>query len=598
MKVSIVVPVYNAGRHLGPCLDSLLRQTLAGWEAICVDDGSTDGSGNILDEYARRDARIVVHHLANGGAGAARNFALSRARGRWIGFVDSDDWVSEDYFESLVACAEASEADIAATSNVVTVDESGETKKDMGIGSPEAAVGTFGRIRMFLATGSACNKIYRAEFLKGSRIRFPESCCAAEDNGFTLKALATGAKVATTDAGRYHYRTVAGSLTHKSGSASDERSAGVFRELLSWVETSVPVEERRLWCGAIAVRAEGFPGFHLRTIASLTSYPARIATVCRAIESLKAQTVRPDKIVLWLSEDDFPERELPTSLTGLVDEVFEIRWVKGDMRSHKKYFYALREFASDLVMTFDDDFHYPPQAVGDLLQSFRKFPDCVSARRAHLIALTPQGGLAPYNEWEQECRRYVGVPLHSLCATTGAGTLFPPYAVPPSVLDESRIRRLAFSADDLWLKFATLVWGMKTVVCSADADFGNPIDDGTRAGLWRENVLGGGNDACLRKLVGEFGEAATLAKLIAEQAEFGRRGVVGLCLFRLRKRLELTLLIRKENLIAQISVREAVGESAVALKLVRAAVGGALCLVEHGVAYTIRRMMEKRETKR
>lgn len=593
MKLSVVVPVYNVERYLAACLDSLRQQTFTDWEAICVDDGSTDGSAAILDAYAAKDPRIVVRHLENGGAGVARNFALSVAQGDWIGFVDADDWVSEDYFGNLVACAESSGADIAATSGVVISDGSGTTVKDMGIGAPGVTDEVFCRIRMFLATGSAWNKIYRAGFLREHDIRFPATCCAAEDNGFTLKALACCRRIAMTDGGYYNYRIVSGSLTHSAGSAHDERSAEVFRGLLEWVDRAVDEAERRLWRGAIVVRAEGFPGFRMRVIASLTSYPPRIATVHKVVESLKAQSFSLDKIVLWLSEDDFPSHELPSALTCLVDDVFDIRWVRGNLRSHKKYFYALQEFESDAVITFDDDILYPQEAVATLVRSFRRFPDCISARRVHLITLASDGGFAPYREWKQECLDFVGVPMFSLCATTGGGTLFPPYAVPRIAFDEERIRRFAGSADDLWLKFTSLALGVRTVLCSASDVLGASVAAAEGSALWRENVLGGANDTCVTALTAAFGQEATLGRISAEQSGFRRRNPIAMCLFRLRRRIELALLIRKEALIAAIAARRSAGGSTALLRLERMAVGALLCLSEHGPVYSARRLLKK-----
>ena len=103
-KFSIIIPVYNVAPYLRECLDSVLAQTFTEWEAICVDDGSTDGSGDILNEFADKDARIKVLHQANSGVSVARNCGLENAIGDWIGFVDSDDVVDADW---LSCCMEA-----------------------------------------------------------------------------------------------------------------------------------------------------------------------------------------------------------------------------------------------------------------------------------------------------------------------------------------------------------------------------------------------------------------------------------------------------------------------------------------------------------
>lgn len=100
-EFSIIIPVYNVAPYLRECLDSVLAQTFTAWEAICVDDGSTDGSGRILDEYAAKDNRLGVFHQANSGASAARNRGLDCARGSWILFLDGDDVLHPDTLSRL-----------------------------------------------------------------------------------------------------------------------------------------------------------------------------------------------------------------------------------------------------------------------------------------------------------------------------------------------------------------------------------------------------------------------------------------------------------------------------------------------------------------
>lgn len=94
---SIIIPVYNVAPYLRECLDSVLAQTFLDWEAICVDDGSTDESGAILDEYAAKDRRFRVFHQPNAGVSAARNKALDEAKGEWIGFLDADDMIASEW---------------------------------------------------------------------------------------------------------------------------------------------------------------------------------------------------------------------------------------------------------------------------------------------------------------------------------------------------------------------------------------------------------------------------------------------------------------------------------------------------------------------
>ena len=99
--ISLIIPVYNVENYLRQCLDSIINQTLKEIEIICINDGSTDSSKQILEEYALKDERIKIINQKNKGAGAARNSGIDAATGEYIGFVDSDDWVNLDAFEKL-----------------------------------------------------------------------------------------------------------------------------------------------------------------------------------------------------------------------------------------------------------------------------------------------------------------------------------------------------------------------------------------------------------------------------------------------------------------------------------------------------------------
>ena len=111
-KVSIIIPVYNVKEYLRRCFESILDQTFSAYEVIVVDDGSTDGGGLLCDELGARDARVRVFHQENGGLSAARNAGLARARGEYIAFLDSDDYVMPNFLERLLKTAETQNADI------------------------------------------------------------------------------------------------------------------------------------------------------------------------------------------------------------------------------------------------------------------------------------------------------------------------------------------------------------------------------------------------------------------------------------------------------------------------------------------------------
>ena len=108
-KISVIVPVYNVERYLRRCIDSILAQTFTDFELLLIDDGSKDSSGEICDEYAAKDSRIIVFHKENGGVSSARNVGLDNVRGEWVAFVDADDKISDGYFH---ICEEHENADV------------------------------------------------------------------------------------------------------------------------------------------------------------------------------------------------------------------------------------------------------------------------------------------------------------------------------------------------------------------------------------------------------------------------------------------------------------------------------------------------------
>lgn len=177
MKLSVIVPVYNVEKYLAECVNSLLSQTLTDLEILLVDDGSTDSSGEICDRYAAEHPGIITClHVENGGQGRARNFALPLAKGEYLGFVDSDDWVLPDMYEKLCRRADETEADIVACDFLERFDD----------GTEREVPGAFQDHPLSFA-GSCCNKVFRAALVDG--LRFPEERLWYEDFYFSAVML-------------------------------------------------------------------------------------------------------------------------------------------------------------------------------------------------------------------------------------------------------------------------------------------------------------------------------------------------------------------------------------------------------------------------
>ena len=180
-ELSIIVPVYKVEKYLPRCIDSILAQTFGDFELILIDDGSPDGCGRICDEYARKDKRIVVIHQKNMGVSAARNAGLDIARGRYIGFVDSDDWIEPQMYEVMMDAIRENGADMAVC-GVRYADEDGKfTRADR---LSEGVYSRAGLLEDVFAMpnrlgGGCCNKVFDAS--KIASVRFKVGMTIAED---------------------------------------------------------------------------------------------------------------------------------------------------------------------------------------------------------------------------------------------------------------------------------------------------------------------------------------------------------------------------------------------------------------------------------
>lgn len=246
-----------------------------------------------------------------------------------------------------------------------------------------------------------------------------------------------------------------------------------------------------------------------RVIVSLTTYTARINTVMPAIYSLIDQDRRPEKILLWLSRDQFPrgDSDLPEELV-LVQKrcpFFEIRWVPGDLKPHKKYFYVMQEYPDIPVITVDDDAIYQKDTVRILMDSYRRHPHCVSAMWALGMRFEKDGSLSPYMTWERDCGDLRGIPSNRLLPVGVSGVLYPPHALPACAFDRQAIVRCAEVTDDLWLKVFASHQGYPVVV--PKEKFNKQTVKGTQGcALYFTNDFDGNNDASLKKILSHYDE--------------------------------------------------------------------------------------------
>lgn len=216
--VSIVVPVYNAEKHLGQCLDSLLGQTHRAIEVICVDDGSTDGSANLLAEYAQRDTRVRPFRQENAGPGAARNRGIEEARGEYLYFLDADDWCDKTLVQKAVGALERTGADMAALPHC---------EFDVRVGKPLRARWSVLRNKFpnEVATWRDCpnwifesfqnfpwNKMLRMSFVRENHLRY-QDIYLTEDLMFAGAALVLASGIVQLDEALVYHRMGTGENT-------------------------------------------------------------------------------------------------------------------------------------------------------------------------------------------------------------------------------------------------------------------------------------------------------------------------------------------------------------------------------------------------
>ena len=175
--ISVIVPIYNVEKYLSKCIESIINQTLANIEIILVNDGSTDNSGKIADEYSNLDNRIRVIHQQNSGQGSARNKGIEISNGKYIGFVDADDWIDADMYEKMYEKAINRNADIICCSRKV-FDEEYNLKlivdvKEVEYDSVKSDLPNYViNDLLYPQTVSTCNKIYLSKVIKRNDIKF------------------------------------------------------------------------------------------------------------------------------------------------------------------------------------------------------------------------------------------------------------------------------------------------------------------------------------------------------------------------------------------------------------------------------------------
>ena len=238
---------------------------------------------------------------------------------------------------------------------------------------------------------------------------------------------------------------------------------------------------------------------------SLTSYPGRIKSVHRVITTLLNQTVKPDRVILWLGEEKFPRREeeLPRRLLDLKQFGLTIGWCH-DQRSYTKLLPALREYPDDIIVTVDDDSFYPPCLLATLYSGYLEFPGFIHALASMNIERGIDGELLSYNKWKH-CTK-AGRTGYDILLLGCGGVLYPPHVFNDEVGNENAFKRVAMTTDDLWFWAMAVYSGVKVRALGQGVGIqvGDPCANMANA-LWNTNVdEADGNNKKMRAILDAY----------------------------------------------------------------------------------------------
>lgn len=477
--ISVIIPVHNGEIHLRECLESITNQSLKNIQIICINDHSTDRTSDIINEMIAKDSRItIISNPQNIGAGASRNIGIKHACGEYISFVDSDDFISCNFLENMYFGAKREDADVCATPNLIFYPSN--AKKRTGIKSNKSITTPLEKREIILSSGVACNKIYKKSFLLKNHIEYFENSYG-EDNTIANLAVILANKIAVSNNSIYYHRINENSTIHNI----DKRILAlpkVYDYLINKIrDLFAPLPKMMsFWTETVLSRAKAdfvdcyrkadnklkkefktqifkyFPNLltiiqYAEPIVSLTSYPKRIPFVCDAVKSLLNQSAYYKKVILWLAEEQFlnKEKDLPSELLRLQQcNDFEIKWTK-DIKSYKKLIPALIEYPNDVIVTADDDLLYPNNWLERLLCAHFKQPNYVHALRAHQIKFNAKNNsVMPYKQWDMELTK--SQPSYFNFLTGVAGCLYPPHSLFRTVTDEKTFTSLCPLGDDIW----------------------------------------------------------------------------------------------------------------------------------------------------
>ena len=574
--VSVVIPIFNVEAFLPQCLDSLLNQTMKDFEIIAVDDGSTDSSLDILMKYADKDERITVISQNNNYAGIARNAGISVASGKYIIFLDGDDFFEKDMLEEASYVLDNEKSDLVFFQykyfNVETNKDEAlargiNKKNDEGKKYLTVNTSSLGEQLFTFANPMPWNKMMNLDFVKRNNLLF-QGLLLSNDVYFSFTSLLSSKRVSLLYKPLVHYRY------NNSNSLRNKRDENPFcfyecfnklhdyiikthkytdtvkiaflnsfvSSILFTIEntfykknevklfakhTILPLlfknqEDYALIKEAYYQKLKNYGLTDLtmpEAVISLTTYPARIGTICQTLATIVSQNYPYKCIVLYLADSQFPnkEKDLPKDLVEMIEHnTVLIRWCH-DIRSYKKLLPCLKQFNHEAVITADDDLLYPTDWLQRLILAYKEHPNYIHTLRAHGIVINSLFTVQPYLKWVNSMKS--SEPSFFNFLTGGAGCLYPPNSLSTKVFNEKFIKKNCPIADDIWFWANAVIKG--TPINLVTPTIGNlkyvPGTQDANETLWKKNVLENQNDKQLQAVLDKYPEI--FEKLIMEYTQ-------------------------------------------------------------------------------
>ena len=507
MKFTLAIISYNAEKVIHKCLDTCINQTYKDLDIIVVDDNSSDNTISIIKEYQAKDCRInLVQHETNKSALQARKTVIQHAKSQYIWFIDSDDNIINSAVGEISRALKANEFPDMLTFGSNDYFENGELKRVFYDWGKDKNLNEW----KLDSDYRPYTRVTKKSILEQAFNLIPDDLYLYRHNDFfmfNLVKLFVNSK-ANLKRALYNYTLSSDSVTNQKDKQSISRHIELIDTLLTEYErvaTEAPQneinvtkfiakEKSKLTKYAISQYKDN-PATYLHTlkqlngyqnniIISLTTYSKRIQTVHKTITSLLNQSVKADKILLWLDETEIKYNELPSELRSLESDTFEIHFCP-NYKSYKKLIPTLALYPNTTIITFDDDIDYPLDQVEKLVQAHFAHPNEIITSFARNIQVQ-DGQLLSYSNWLHTFKEQVNKPYLQLLPIGVGGVLYPAGSLHKEVMNIEAFMALAPHGDDLWFKCMTLLNDRKVVSLNHGYNLSSSMIEGTQdVGLWQ-----------------------------------------------------------------------------------------------------------------